>query len=524
MLIKRFSKKKTYLFKIRSKQKNKYLTKRHKHNNKGIRNYTPNGTRKRQRGGFNLIIKNYYSNLRNNINTYDIKIMLIYTYTNNQNLPEEDKKLINAYMKLQSFGRITQEITKDILQQIYKEISRILGIQITGVISMDAQGRKEDRNWHIWLDMLRIKNLLDETQIEKIKQIFTDTGILKPNNTLESLFIQTRYSYNNKGNLLNNEGNPIYSDPALLRSDSRTSASADVKLNQLTHFWFKQWPDHGVPADLTNYCNFIIDIYNHIMTFGGGSIIHCSAGVGRTGVVYITLNLLFEFGINPNDKFPLDKADPSITAEVIMIRIMNARQFRMALVQTKEQYNFILKCFGINNYIQTEDDISNIESNSNPFKKPTTKAQLQENKSKNRYTNILPYDDIIANTLKTPKNPNGYINASNAPCIGPTTKPKNWNSPNFILSQCPIPYTIQDFRNMIRLNNIRRIIMVTELVESGRVKCNDYLALEITEPLKIIDNEFTLINTKIMNYGKQQEYNYTPIIYIRTRSNSSSSA
>lgn len=57
------------------------------------------------------------------------------------------------------------------------------------------------------------------------------------------------------------------------------------------------WPDHGVPEGehLTHFEKLIQTVSNHISNFKEGDIpilIHCSAGVGRTGTV-IALSYLY---------------------------------------------------------------------------------------------------------------------------------------------------------------------------------------------------------------------------------------
>lgn len=496
--------------KLNKKNKSKNLTKRYK---KNIRQ-----TIKNQRGGFNEKIKTYFNDLDKHVNTYDIKLMLIYTYLNNPGLTEYEKTLINEYMRIPSYGKIQREYQQEIL----KKINRILNFSnvdgIKGVLSMDAPGRPEPREFSKWLKMKRInaqspRNLLSDAIIlSKMIDAFDINGVLLSGKNLDNLSLSFRYSFNNNGQLINNSGNSVYNTfnktkQQLLRNNSNE--------NPLTHFWFKFWGDHNVP-DLNIYCNFIRDMYNHIMEFGGGTIIHCSAGVGRTGVVYITLNLLFEFGINPNVEFPLRIAPAGLTKDLVLQRIITCREYRMSLVQTIQQFIFILKCFGVPSPEASSND-RNITSRlniQNPTQLPTSISQTPANKSKNRYVNILPYDNNIVNTLKTPGNPSGYINASFAPCVFPSKIPANWNCPDFILSQCPTGNTIEDFRNMIRLHKIRRIIMVTGLLEGGKVKCNDYFKLDNPnneKPIDIDDN-FKLTEQFYVEFGQIQEYIYKSLV------------
>jgi protein tyrosine phosphatase len=46
-----------------------------------------------------------------------------------------------------------------------------------------------------------------------------------------------------------------------------------------------------------------------------------------------------------------------------------------------------------------------------------------------------------------------------------------------IAAQCPIPSTFSDFKDMVKQENVKRIIMVTNFVEGGKPKCDQYINL-----------------------------------------------
>ena len=67
------------------------------------------------------------------------------------------------------------------------------------------------------------------------------------------------------------------------------------------HFHFKSWPDHGVPQDPGAVLGFLNDVnlkQDQMVKKGanpGPVIVHCSAGIGRTGtfiVIDILLNVI----------------------------------------------------------------------------------------------------------------------------------------------------------------------------------------------------------------------------------------
>nr|XP_060624218.1 receptor-type tyrosine-protein phosphatase eta [Anolis sagrei ordinatus] len=97
---------------------------------------------------------------------------------------------------------------------------------------------------------------------------------------------------------------------------------------------------------------------------------------------------------------------------------------------------------------------------------PKFAAEVPDNKGKNRYNNVLPYD-ISRVKLSTQSHPGSdYINANYMP---------GYNSKKeFIAAQGPLPTTVQDFWRMIWEKDIYTVVMLTKCVEQGRTKCEEY--------------------------------------------------
>uniref|UniRef100_A0A8C3TXA6 Receptor-type tyrosine-protein phosphatase eta n=1 Tax=Catharus ustulatus TaxID=91951 RepID=A0A8C3TXA6_CATUS len=97
---------------------------------------------------------------------------------------------------------------------------------------------------------------------------------------------------------------------------------------------------------------------------------------------------------------------------------------------------------------------------------PKFVAELPENRGKNRYNNVLPYDISRVKLSNQSSGTGDYINASYMP---------GYNSKKaFIAAQGPLPNTIEDFWQMIWEKNIYSIIMLTKCVEQARTKCEQY--------------------------------------------------
>ena len=117
---------------------------------------------------------------------------------------------------------------------------------------------------------------------------------------------------------------------------SVTSLSKDIIMRQfmyhkndehrvITQYQYMSWPDFGCP----NKYSFI-KLINIVKPLPTPLCIHCSAGVGRTGVLITILMSLSNFNYN------------------IVEIILQLRQYRIGMVQTKEQLEF---CYKVISYI-----------------------------------------------------------------------------------------------------------------------------------------------------------------------------
>uniref|UniRef100_A0A8B9KP35 protein-tyrosine-phosphatase n=1 Tax=Astyanax mexicanus TaxID=7994 RepID=A0A8B9KP35_ASTMX len=120
---------------------------------------------------------------------------------------------------------------------------------------------------------------------------------------------------------------------------------------------------------------------------------------------------------------------------------------------------------------------------------PWDSAKKDENRMKNRYGNIIAYDHsrVRLQSLEGEQS-SDYINANYV---------DGYHRPNhYIATQGPMQETVIDFWRMVWQENTATIVMVTNLVEVGRVKCCKYWPddTEIYRDMKV-----TLIETQLLS-------------------------
>ena len=103
-------------------------------------------------------------------------------------------------------------------------------------------------------------------------------------------------------------------------------------------YHFKAWPDHGVPQDPGVVLGFmedinakVADIKNESLDLGP-TVVHCSAGIGRTGT-YIIIDLIIKLIEHQGWDNEID----------VQRSVQIARGQRSGMVQTEQQYKFVYR-------------------------------------------------------------------------------------------------------------------------------------------------------------------------------------
>ncbi|CAH8863677.1 unnamed protein product [Trichobilharzia szidati] len=122
-----------------------------------------------------------------------------------------------------------------------------------------------------------------------------------------------------------------------------------------------------------------------------------------------------------------------------------------------------------NNYINFQQEFQAIEQISKSRYISAVHSNLDMNKSKNRYPNILAYD----RTRVTIQSSN-HMNISGSDYINANYIDGYRKQNAFIATQAPLPNTFEDFWTMIWEQNTSVIVMLSKIIEKGQVKCDQY--------------------------------------------------
>ncbi|XP_072129649.1 protein tyrosine phosphatase receptor type Fa isoform X3 [Mobula birostris] len=252
---------------------------------------------------------------------------------------------------------------------------------------------------------------------------------------------------------------------------------------EVRQFQFMAWPDHGVPEYPTPILAFLRRVKACNPPDAGPMVVHCSAGVGRTGC-FVVIDAM------------LERIKHEKTVDIYgHVTCMRAQ--RNYMVQTEDQYIFIhealLEAATCGNtevparslfaHIQKLGQVPPAETvtamelefkrlaNSKAHTSRFISANLPCNKFKNRLVNIMPYESTRV-CLQPIRGVEGsdYINAS---FIDGYRQQKA-----YIATQGPLAETTEDFWRMLWEHNSTIVVMLTKLREMGREKCHQYWPAE----------------------------------------------
>lgn len=118
---------------------------------------------------------------------------------------------------------------------------------------------------------------------------------------------------------------------------------------KVIHYYFKKWPDHGVPEDPMHLIMFVKKVKAEKRPSYSPIVVHCSAGVGRTGT-FIGLDLIMQ-RLKSESKINIFETVKKLRFQVgffsvpLWIYLITSPLLqRMKMVQTQQQYTFLYAC------------------------------------------------------------------------------------------------------------------------------------------------------------------------------------
>ncbi|XP_052777423.1 receptor-type tyrosine-protein phosphatase kappa-like [Mya arenaria] len=272
--------------------------------------------------------------------------------------------------------------------------------------------------------------------------------------------------------LVSSQEYPFYT----LRVLTLTSRLHPDEPRTIKQFHFTAWPDHGVP-DTFEIVSFYKCVLRVPISLPGPMVVHCSAGVGRTGT-FVALDALYHYA----------KRCDTIDVPTFVLKM---RQQRMNMIQTLEQYRLLhhalqealgygdttlsratfhteclkhIELYNLAKPNRISDEFQKFEELKPKLGNENFLAALRkENVEKNRNLSVLAADRFRPYLSTYIPDTTDYINA--------VMIPSRTNKNGYVATQLPMRNTIADFWRLVYDHGSHVIVTLNALDEDQEDSC-----------------------------------------------------
>nr|XP_046254938.1 tyrosine-protein phosphatase non-receptor type 2a [Scatophagus argus] len=253
--------------------------------------------------------QNLYNEIRNQANEYPYKVAKLPA---NRNL--------NRYRDVSPYDHSRVKLENSENDYINASLVMVEEAQRAYILS---QGPLRNTCGHFWLMIWEqcskaviMLNRVIEKGSEKCAQYWPTTE-------------EQQLSFTDTGfvvRLLSEHDQSYYTIRVLQLQNTMTGESREIY-----HFHYTTWPDFGVPESPASFLNFLFKVRESgsLGPEHGPSVVHCSAGIGRSGTFALVDTCLVLM-----DR----RTDPS-SVDIQKV-LLDMRDYRMGLIQTPDQLRF----------------------------------------------------------------------------------------------------------------------------------------------------------------------------------------
>ncbi|XP_071118632.1 uncharacterized protein [Haliotis cracherodii] len=256
----------------------------------------------------------------------------------------------------------------------------------------------------------------------------------------------------------------------------KVASKATGESRTVIQFHFTSWPDHGVPDTLA-LVSYIWLVRQTVEGTNGPLLVHCSAGIGRTGT-YIAVDSL------------IDQAREEGVVDVLgFVSVMRGQ--RKNMIQTAAQYECVFHCLvEMTTYGSTSMDVSNYTTSYGSRGMDTTVDGRTHRQLSQMLVSETRDDAPNRHRMWVDGNPDFIVR------VGPTLTCLR----GYLQAAAPAPRLVKLLWKLVEENNVHNIIVVTpnpDLVEAeGKSKTHGGITVTTTSQTNL-SGDLSMINLQL---------------------------